>query len=183
MITDIDPFRLAMLRDGLIDDWRFSWLRLLDWLLPVWPDPDYLTGCCQVWPWPGLLDRLSPRWYQSCWFFCFAYSQCVWWALHPNLPLKGNSSLGSREMTSPEPAGWSFHLHSRSRVQLLYAAPRTCLGISTQFLNDRMATSTVLASTFRGSNDLFTNTVDYKVTLADSGWAVENLIYETNTSE
>ena len=33
--------------------------------------------------------------------------------------------------------------------------------------NTRMATSTVQARRFRATNDLFTYTVDYKVTLAD----------------
>ena len=52
-----------------------------------------------------------------------------------------------------------------------------CLGIcakivswfSSLLLNDRMATSTVLARRFGATKDFFTSTVDYKVTLTTSG--------------
>ena len=61
-----------------------------------------------------------------------------------------------------------FNFTAAAGFSSCLAAPRACLGISIQLLNSQVATSSTVARTFGGTNDLFTTVLDYKVPFAGS---------------
>ena len=64
---------------------------------------------------------------------------------------------------------WFLHLFLASVLCYGNCATKIVSWVSNLLLSNRVATSTVTARTFRGTNDLFTATVDWKVTLGVLG--------------
>ena len=121
-----------------------------------WADPDYLTGCCQFELDPDYLTGCRQGATRAAGFSLTPSSSSwglTWRALYPDLPLRGNSSPGNKEMSSSVIFGsagtqlslinwnWSFTRASR-RDGFFYSwkvEPRQCLGFSNCCLISWMA--------------------------------------------